>query len=141
MQDVLLRLDTTGQYTSDRLPGSEQLALGGDEFGRAYEAAIIAGDRGVAGSAELAWKLARFAPPALRASEVYAFADGGETRRLSRPTEPATLQQLASVGGGARLAVTGRAVLQLEADRGLLDPLATEDHESWRAVFSVRSSF
>ena len=141
MDDVVLRLDGTGQYTSDRLPGSEQLALGGDEFGRAYEAAIIAGDRGVAGSAELAWKLARVAPAALRASELYAFADGGETRRLPRPTQPAAIQQLASVGGGARIAFTGHAVLQLEADRGLLDPLPTEDHESWRAVFSIRSSF
>ena len=138
---VVLRLDGAGQYTADRLPGSEQLALGGDEFGRAYEAAIVAGDQGVAGSAELAWKLARFAPASLRASEVYAFADGGETRRLSRPAEPSGLQQLASVGGGARVAVTGRAVVQLEADRGLLDPVATETHESWRAVFSVRSAF
>ncbi len=139
--DVVLRLDGTGQYTADRLPGSEQLALGGDEFGRAYEAAIVAGDQGAAGSAELAWKLARFAPSLLRGSEVYTFADGGETRRLSRLTEPAALQQLASIGGGARIAVTGRAVVQLEADRGLLDPLPTEDHESWRAVFSIRSSF
>ena len=141
IDDVVLRLDGTGQYASDRLPGSEQLALGGDEFGRAYEAAMIAGDQGVAGSAELAWKLARFAPRALHASEVYAFADGGETRRLSRSIAPEALQQLASVGGGARIAVTGRAVLQLEADRGLLNPLPTEDHESWRAIFSIRSSF
>ena len=141
VDDVVLRLDGTGQYTADRLPGSEQLALGGEEFGRAYEAAIIAGDQGVAGSAELAWKLARFEPAPLRASEVYAFADGGETRRLSRLPEPPALQQLASIGGGARIAVAGRAVLQVEADRGLLDPLPTEDHESWRAVFSLRSSF
>ncbi len=139
--DVVLRLDSTGQYTADRLPGSEQIALGGDEFGRAYEAAIVAGDEGVAGSAEMAWKLARFAPAPLRASEVYAFADGGETRRLSRPAQPSGLQQLASVGGGARIALTGRAVVQIEADRGLLDPVATEMHEGWRAVFSVRSSF
>ncbi len=139
--DLVLRLDGTGQYTSDRLPGSEQLALGGEEFGRAYEAAIIAGDQGIAGSVELALKLARFAPSSFRASEVYAFADGGETRRLTRLTEPGALQQLASVGGGARIAVSGRAVLQLEADRGMLDPLPTEDHESWRTIFSVRSSF
>ncbi|WP_174300264.1 ShlB/FhaC/HecB family hemolysin secretion/activation protein [Caulobacter sp. S45] len=139
--DLVLRLDGAGQYTTDRLPGSEQLALGGDEFGRAYEAAIIAGDQGVAGSAELAWKLARIVPASLRASEVYAFADGGETRRLTRPAAPEALQQLASLGGGARIAVTGRAVVQIEADRGLLDPIATEDHESWRGVFSIRSSF
>ncbi len=141
LDDVVLRLDGAGQYTADRLPGSEQFAVGGDEFGRAYEAAIAAGDQGVAGSAELAWKLARIAPASLRASEVYAFTDGGETRRLDRPASPAALQQLASIGGGARVAVTGRAVVQLEADRGLLNPVATENHESWRAVFSIRSSF
>ena len=141
LSDVVLRLDSAGQYSADRLPGSEQLALGGDEFGRAYEAAIVAGDEGVAGSAELAWKLAHLAPASLRGSEVYAFADGGETRRLSRPADPSALQQLASVGGGARVAVTSRAVVQLEADRGLLDPIATEGHENWRAIFSVRSTF
>ena len=140
-QDFVLRLDSTGQYSDDRLPGSEQLALGGDEFGRAYEAAIVAGDQGVAGSAELAWKLLRVAPASLSGSEVYAFADGGETRRLARLAEPTGPQQLASVGGGMRVAVTRRAVVQLEADRGLLDPVSTEGHESWRAVFSVKASF
>ena len=139
--DMVLRLDSTGQYTRDRLPGSEQLALGGEEFGRAYEAAVIAGDEGVAGSAELAWKVARLAPAALSASELYAFADGGETRRLVRPAQPAATQQLASIGAGARIAFTSRAVVQLEASRGLLDPLPTEDHEGWRAIFSVKSSF
>ena len=140
-QDLVLRLDSTGQYSPDRLPGSEQLALGGDEFGRAYEAAIVAGDQGVAGSAALAGPLVRVAPASLRGSEVYAFADGGETRRLARLADPPGLQQLASVGGGVRVAVTSRAVVQIEGDRGLLDPVATEDHESWRAVFSVKSSF
>ena len=140
-KQVVLRLDSTGQYSPDRLPGSEQLALGGDEFGRAYEAAIIAGDQGVAGSAELAWKLAGIAPPRFAGSELYAFADAGETRRLARPEEPAVLQQLASIGAGGRLAVTDRAVLQLEGDRGLLNPVETENHESWRAVLSIKSLF
>lgn len=139
--DMVLRLDSMGQYAADRLPGSEQLALGGEEFGRGYEAAIVAGDEGVAGSAELAWKLARFAPASLKGSEVYAFADGGETRRLTRLQEPGALQQIASVGGGARAAITGRAVVQLEAARGLLNPVATEDHESWRAIFAVKTAF
>ncbi len=139
--DFVLRLDGAGQVTSDRLPGSEQLALGGDEFGRAYEAAVIAGDKGVAGSAELAWKAVRIAPALLRGSEVYAFADGGETRRVARPSEPAADQEIASIGAGGRLAVSSKAVFQLEAARGLLNPLATEDHESWRAVFSVKSLF
>ena len=138
---VVLRLDSTGQYTSDRLPGSEQIALGGEAFGRAYEAAVVAGDEGVAGSAELAWKATRLAPPALGSSELYAFADGGETHRLVRPLQPAATQDVASVGAGARIALKSRAVVQLEGARGLLNPVAAEDHESWRAVFSVKSSF
>ena len=141
VDDVVLRLDSAGQYSADPVPGSEQFAIGGDEFGRAYEAAIIAGDQGIAGSAELAWKLAKFAPASLRGSEVYAFADGGETRRLAGPGQAGALQQLASLGGGTRIALTGRAVVQLEADRGLLNPVPAEDHEGWRAVFSVRSAF
>ena len=110
--------------------------------GRAYEAAIIAGDQGLAGSAELAWQLARFAPASLRASEVYAFGDGGQTRQLVRLAVQAHVQTPRIAGRvGVRIAVTRRAVIQIEADRGLLNPVATEDHESWRAVFSVRSSF
>jgi hemolysin activation/secretion protein len=140
-RDLVLRLDGAGQYTVDRLPASEQLALGGEEFGRAYEAAIIAGDQGAAASAELAWKLTHLAPPPLQGSELYAFTDAGRTQRLSRPLEPALIQQLASVGAGARVAITGHAVVQLEADRGLLNPVPTEDHEGWRGVFSIRSSF
>ena len=140
-RDMVLRLDSEAQYTDDRLPGSEQLALGGDEFGRAYEAAVVAGDRGVAGSAEIAWKLARIAPAYLRGSELYVFTDGGEIRRLARPMQPADTQPIASLGGGGRIAVSSKAVLQIEADRGLLNPVDTENHESWRAIFSVKSVF
>ena len=36
-----LRVNAAGQWTKDRLPGTEQFALGGDEFGRGYESGIL----------------------------------------------------------------------------------------------------
>ena len=45
-----LRVHATGQYSPDLLPASEQLALGGDEYGRAVPAALGTGDEGAAGN-------------------------------------------------------------------------------------------
>ena len=137
---TVLRLDSAGQYTSDRLPGAEQFSLGGEEFGRAYEAAVATGDKALAGSAELALK-PPVLPSPLQGSEVYAFADGGRAYLLARPGLDATTADAVSVGGGVRATLTARAVVQVEAARGLTNPLATEDHEGWRAIFSVKSVF
>ena len=139
--NAVLRLDSAAQYTSDRLPGAEQFALGGDEFGRAFEAAAITGDRGIAGSGELAWKLSKQMPKSLSGSEVYGFADIGQTHTTDRPYMPSTSQTLASFGAGGRLPVGTKAILQLELARGLTNPIPTEDHEGWRGIFSLKSLF
>jgi hemolysin activation/secretion protein len=140
-KSLVLRLNAFGQATPDDLPSSEQAALGGDEFGRAYEAALIAGDSGYAGSAELAWQIRSGVPKLLQGSELYGFADAGEVRYRSRFGLPTTDSHLGSVGGGVRLAVASRAVLQLEAVRGLTNPVFYEDRKRTRLLFSVRSLF
>ena len=137
---TVLRLDGAGQYTGDRLPAAEQFSLGGDEYGRAYEAAVATGDKALAGSAELALK-PPVLPAPLRGSEVYAFADAGRTYLVARPGVDATTADVASVGGGVRATLTAKAVVQVEAARGLTNPVPTEDHEGWRAIFSVKSVF
>ncbi|MBV9843174.1 MAG: ShlB/FhaC/HecB family hemolysin secretion/activation protein [Sphingomonadaceae bacterium] len=134
----VLRVSGFGQLTPDRLPASEQIALGGDEFGRAYEAAIIAGDYGFAGSGELAWR-PRGLPKLVDGSELYAFGDGGKIWYRSRFGFAGFQSHIQSVGGGIRLHVVKRAVVQIEASRGLTNPVFYEDREKWRALFSIRT--
>lgn len=137
---VIVRLTAAGQYSGDRLPGAEQFALGGDEFGRAYQASLIAGDYGYAGAAELALRPQKL-PAALAGSELYGFVDGGKVWYRGRNGFSTQSADLGSAGGGARIALKSRVVVQLEAVRGLADPLAFADGRDWRGVFSVRSAF
>ncbi len=133
----VVRLDAAGQYSGDKLPGSEQFSLGGDEFGRAFPAAITTGDQGVAGSAELAYR-GQFWPAPLKGSEFYGFVDGGEVRWEARPTIAGYTQGLSSLGAGTRFAILSRGVLEVEAADALSAPLATESR-GWRVTVSVRS--
>lgn len=136
---LVLRLDGAAQYSRDRLPASEEFALGGDEFGRAYEASFIAGDRGYAGSAELAVRPPL--PKPVKGSELYAFVDGGRVTYNARAGFPEQSFGLGSVAGGVRLTVASRLVLGLEGARGLSNPIPTLDRERWRAIFSARTLF
>lgn len=136
----VLRLDGFGQATGDDLPSSEQIVLGGDTFGRAYEAGSIAGDSGYAGSAEFAWVPPTGLPPRLAGSELYLYSDAGHVSYRGRLGDPAVSAHLASVGGGVRLHLAGRTVVQLEAVRGLADPTGDANRQKARVLFSIRSA-
>ena len=136
-----LRFDGAAQFSDDLLPSSEQLALGGDEFGRAYEAAIISGDFGLASSAELAWTPSKGLPAQLAGSEAYVFVDGGRTVSRGRLEGPSDRSTVSSTGAGVRALVNKRTVIQVELVRGLTNPVEYEDREVWRALFSVRTLF
>ena len=140
-RNVVLRLDSFVQGSESRLPAAEQIALGGDEFGRAYEAAVVSGDYGTAGSAELAWRPAKRLPQILKGSEVYLFTDAGKVWSYGRNGFAGFSSTLASVGGGVRAQLAQRAVLQLEAALGLYNPVYYENREVWRLFFSVKTLF
>ncbi len=135
----VVRLRGTGQLTADRLPAVEQLPLGGSDFGRAFEAATVVGDQGLAGSVEVAYAPTGL-PPLVRGSEVYGFTDRGEVWNHDRVILPASTYALASAGLGARVAVASKSVVQLEAAKGLQDPIPGEG-DAWRLTFSVRSLY
>ena len=99
----IVRLRAEAQYSGDHLPATEQLALGGQEFGRAFESALIIGDYGAAGSAELAWRRGS-SKPNLKARRVFGFLDGGQLRRTYRVDLPGQTYSLASAGFGTRVA-------------------------------------
>ncbi|WP_297511330.1 ShlB/FhaC/HecB family hemolysin secretion/activation protein [uncultured Caulobacter sp.] len=137
-KQAAVRLNAAGQVTSDRLPGAEQFAVGGDEFGRGYEASVIAGDSGYAASAELAFIPAR-TPAGLGGSEFYGFVDGGKVWYRGRLGYATSHADLRSAGGGVRLRVRDKAILQIEAAKALPNDLAFLDNRPWRGVVMVKT--
>jgi hemolysin activation/secretion protein len=137
----VIRLDSAAQITPDLLPASEQFSLGGEEFGRAYEASYLVGDEGYGVSGELAYVITRGLPPGLANSEIYGFVDKGGVRYRGRLGAPTQDLSLASAGGGVRVPVQKHVVVQLEAARGLESPIAGLNGERWKGVFSVKSAF
>lgn len=104
------------QWSDDMLPPAERFYLGGNRLGRGFYAGQVAGDRALAGSAELqAGRV--FDLPGLRlGTQFYAFRD--EARGWDNG--PGSLRRsLASWGGGVRLQFDERVQLDLEAVRRL----------------------
>ncbi len=137
----VIRLDSMAQLTPDLLPASEQMSLGGEEFGRGYEASYLVGDEGYGGSAELAYAILSGLPKALDGTELYGFADKGGVRYFSRLGLPRQDLSLASAGGGVRVPINKHIVVQLEAARGLEDPIPALNGRRWRGIFSLRTAF
>lgn len=117
-------LGAGGQWTNEPLLSSEQFALGGRRFGRAYEPAELAGDRALALRIEPAY-LGR-AAGWLQSYQVYGFWDGGTVWYQDDPVSgqrPA--QSLASAGFGTRLFAGRTFTATLEAAWPLTRPIAS----------------
>jgi hemolysin activation/secretion protein len=126
---VIVRLRASGQYSRDRLSANERFVIGGPDLGRAFETAIISGDRGYGGSFELA--LRPRLPEKLKGTEAYGFIDGARLRILARPGYLPGSFSLASAGGGMRFAYNPHAWLELEGARVIEKPYATAP-DGWR---------
>jgi len=92
----------TGQYALDPLLASEEMSLGGTEFGSAYDSAEISGDSGIAGRAELQYNNS-LESAFLSQYQLYTFYDIGKVwnRNVVAGTE-AEEDSLSSTGLGAR---------------------------------------
>lgn len=137
-------LGLAGQWTDNKpLLASEQFALGGRRFGRAYEAAELVGDRGLAFRVEPRYLLTSGASW-LQATHLLAFYDIGEVTRLGQQSAgtPAT-QSLASAGVGVRLFMAGQVTAQMEAAWPLTKPLASapDDGKAMRLLGSLTVRF
>ncbi len=118
-----LRLRAVAQFTPARLPASEFIALGGSEFGRYFAAASITGDRGMAGSLELAYALRATGWERLQDAELYGFTDSGSTSLSKRPLLPFRDFSLTTAGLGLRLPFGENLALFLEAAKPLNTPV------------------
>jgi hemolysin activation/secretion protein len=129
----------TGQLTKDTLPAAEMLSLGGAAYGRAFETGAISGDSGIAGMLQLT---RTFGPLAfVKASEAYAFIDGGKLWLEDRPGLTATDFDLGSAGAGIRLGLTANTSLSLEAARAIDVINEGIDDHGWRAAVSLGAAF
>jgi hemolysin activation/secretion protein len=107
------RINVTGQYSRDRLPAAELMAVGGAVIGRAFDTGILTGDRGIGGFAELAYRPMKAGN--FQQSEAYLFGDAASLRVNRRPAFPGQSFSLASAGAGVRVKYKKRIQLGLEA--------------------------
>ena len=91
-----------GQYSFDPLLASEEYAIGGSEFGSAYDSAEISGDSGIAARAEIQYNQARDSD-FFSAYQLYTFYDIGKVWNQDvTPGSEFKQASLSSAGLGAR---------------------------------------
>ncbi|MET0249266.1 MAG: ShlB/FhaC/HecB family hemolysin secretion/activation protein [Sphingobium sp.] len=133
---VALRLRMLGQYSPDALAQAEGAFLGGQNYGRAYEPAILIGDSAIAGSMEIAWAAVE---KETHRVELFGAVDAARAHYNERPFYNSGRFDLASLGGGVR-AAKGGLNTDIGVYRALTRPFPGYD-KGWRALVSVGFSF
>lgn len=95
-----MKLAGSGQVSSEALLISQQFYLGGGSFGRAFQSGWLAGDNGIAGSAELRYDY-RPGLSFLKNVQLFGFVEGGAARSYAAPKD--IVQSLSTAGVGVRL--------------------------------------
>lgn len=118
-----------GQWADTPLLSSEQYAIGGRRFGRAYEPAELVGERAVAFRIEPRYH-GSSSIQELNSYQLFGFYDIGQVWRAGDQTAGTPdSQSLASAGFGTRLFLTPKVVAVVEAAWPLTKPLASSpDH-------------
>lgn len=129
-----------GQYSHDPLVASEEFALGGSEFGSAYDAAELTGDSGAAGRLELQYNEAP-QTDYLAQYQVYGFYDIGSVwNRNPVPGSEAPRSSLSSTGLGVRFNVNEQFSGGLEGTKPLTRKVAAfgADGDAPRVFFNLQ---
>ena len=132
---LVARASALGQYSRDRLPASELFTIGGATVGRAFDTALLSGDRGYGIAGELAVRPLRAG--AFAKSELYAYADRGAVAIEARAAFPTQHYDLASAGIGARAKWKDKAELGVELGRVVDKPYPAYD-QKWRVSLLYR---
>lgn len=128
-----------GQYSSDPLLASEEFAIGGAQYGRAYNYSEISGDDAVAAIVELRFgRKPKFS--LLDFYQFYGFYDVGRAwnDNAAPGFEEITIR---SAGGGVRLTLPESIYINVEAAKPLNRTPFTQDDRDWRGFFSFSKSF
>lgn len=129
------RASVLAQVTADPLLSSEQLYLGGSQFGRAYHSGEFSGDHGVALAVE-AGMILPWRNDLMRRTEVFGFVDGGFLG--FRGEEYDGHVAILSAGAGFRASIGEYHSLQLEL--ALPVDVGSVDDEGGRVFFSFTSA-
>lgn len=133
--DLSILATATGQISTVPLLASEQLALGGPGFARAYDDGEISGDKGWAGSLELRYSAAlpKIVP---NGAQFYVYFDGGQVWSESKAPllDGSTLT---SLGGGVRINPLDYLNAGLEVDKPLDHDVLTQRSKATRVFMSV----
>lgn len=142
-KSFFLTVRVNAQYALNHLPASEQFLFGGDEFGRAYPAAVMAGDSGIEMSGELSHALPflnHVAPKLISGLAAFGYADWG--RIWNRQTiYQYPVDTGASAGGGVRMLLLRHFELTLGAGDQLVRPREEAKFGHWRFLFAVSGRF
>jgi len=121
-----LAFGIAGQWANTPLLSSEQYALGGRRYGRAYEPAELVGERALAFRIEPRYAGALDAP-GFRSYQSFAFYDIGKVWRVGAPAAGVPRSQsLASAGVGVRLFLQNNIAASVEAALPLTKTVASE---------------
>jgi hemolysin activation/secretion protein len=131
-------LAAQAQLSEGPLLSSEEMGLGGRTFGRAWDYREFAGDRGVAGSAEVRYDLRRPDGDKLNAVQFYGYADAGTVSNEGTGTGGGSL---ASSGGGIRMWLDGRLQAGVEVGVPLTDGSRPTDKDKPRVSFTIDKRF
>jgi hemolysin activation/secretion protein len=134
-----LYVAASGQISGDPLPASEEFAIGGAQFGRAYDYWAISGDHGMGGLVEL-----RHGKdpglPFLKFYQVYAYYDKGWV--WNQNVAPQFREaSVASTGLGIRLTLPGSFYVTFESSLPVSQSRYAQTNNAWRNFFSISTSF
>lgn len=133
-------LGTLGvQWTPDALLASEEFALGGASFGRAYNEGEISADRGVAASLELRHNPEQSLLP--QGLQLFGFLDGGRLSATSEGLPLGTRRSLSSFGLGARAGLRPQLQASIEIAKPLSAEVATEGNKHPRVFATLTAQF
>jgi hemolysin activation/secretion protein len=126
----------TAQYTHRPLLASEELALGGAHYGRAFDDGEISGDKGLALMIEL-----RHHPEFLPSNaQLFGYADTGRVWAAPGGAVPAR-PSLTSAGAGIRLNLPRGMLATLEVAKPLNTDVRTQASKDPRAFISLSAPF
>lgn len=124
------------QFARRPLLASEEMALGGGSFGRAFDDGEISSDNGIAATLEL-----RYVPDVSAvALQLYGFIDGGRVWAADGGNV-VTPNKLTSFGGGVRARFSDRLFGTLEIAKPMNTEVRTEGNKKPRAFVSLTALF
>lgn len=140
LNNFSLLASATTQYTKDPLLASEEFAVGGGGFGRAYDSGELAGDKGYAGLAELRYSAA-VNNDILHSYQLYTFVDYGKVKNIDPAVGESASDSLTSAGIGVRFNLNHGVSGYVEWDKPLNKEVAGEGDDDSRIFFNLLKRF